>query len=381
MSKPKFDIAIHAPHAAAIYTRNGRDGVGGAELQTFYLARMLAAAGLDVCHIVVDRPDLPDSYEGVRLVRQAMPHHHNIAQYTQSVTDALRRADAKIYVQRTGSYETGIVALWARARRRRFVFASSSLLDVMDGTAHTRTVNRLGASLGMRLADVLVMQTDEQLARLHGRRASRARVIRSFCEVPDSRSAESREAFLWIGGLIDYKDPLAYVELARRLPEARFWMVGTPRDGHADIAAQVAAAAERLPNLELLPSRPRADLLPLYERAVAVVNTSLFEGFPNTFMEGWARGTPALSLRIDPDGIVSRHGLGTVAGADGDRLAAAAVDLWERRDDLETLSQRTYRYVRDEHAPNGVAARWVSLLEEIGSPTPSRLSEPEVMSR
>jgi glycosyltransferase involved in cell wall biosynthesis len=176
-----------------------------------------------------------------------------------------------------------------------------------------------------------------------------------------------RQAFIWLGGLIDYKGPLDYVRLAELVPEARFWMVATRRGSEWDaLADEVSAAADRLPNLELLPPRGREQLFELYDKAIAVVNTSAFEGFPNTFMEGWSSGAAALSLNVDPDGVIERHDLGFAANGDMAALADAASGLWERRLALDDVSATTRRYIAEHHDPAVIGEAWELLVERLG---------------
>ena len=138
--------------------------------------------------------------------------------------------------------------------------------------------------------------------------------------------------------------------------------VGETEDGEvADLLRQ----AEALPNLELLSALPHVALMKLVERAVAVVNTSLTEGMPNVWLEGWARGVPALSLEFDPDGRVARNGLGITAGGDVEVFVAGARELWARRGDHGGFGDAVREYVMDTHGSATVGARWAQALRGI----------------
>ncbi|HEY5320949.1 MAG TPA: glycosyltransferase family 4 protein [Galbitalea sp.] len=376
--KPEADVAIYSPLAAALYVEGGGH-TGGAEIQSFYLARALAADGLRVRHVI--EPELgqrlrEDESLVEPIVLRPEPTARHFARY-RGILSSLRAANARVYIQRSAGYETGVVAAWARLHGRCFVFSSSSEADF---AVDRETARMTGAGLhlrrtiiqyrlGLTLANAVVVQSETQRQRGRQRFGFDARVIRSFAEAT-SGPQEPREAFLWIGGIVDVKDPLAYVDLARCVPEARFWMIATDRDVGRELGAAVRSAAADVPNLELLSPRPRHELPVLYRRAVAVVNTSKMEGFPNTFLEAWSNGTPALSLRVDPDGVIEANDLGAVAGGSIERLADAARERWAGRHEIDP--GRVLSYVRREHDPSVVGPRWAALVEELSARSASR---------
>jgi glycosyltransferase involved in cell wall biosynthesis len=189
-------------------------------------------------------------------------------------------------------------------------------------------------------------------------------LINSIAEPAEQRTG-TPEAFLWIARLVWYKRPLEYVELARSLPNARFRMVGVRvplASGEDDLIDEVERAAAEVPNLELLPPRPRQELLELVDAAVAIVNTADFEGMPNIFLEGWARGVPALALTHDPDGVIESHDLGWFAHGSKEQLTELAHAAWEQRGDQAAVAQRCRAYVQDEHSAAAVGARWQEAL-------------------
>jgi glycosyltransferase involved in cell wall biosynthesis len=377
------DVAIYAPFAAGVYERTHRR-TGGAERQTALLARALSDEGLRVAHIIhrVKDPLAPPNSNLSLVERRMYAGHRRFGTplETSLVWKSLRDADAGVYIFRTGSPMLGIVAAFCRLRRRRLIFASStdsdfSLEALSDAPAHRlRTMLYLA---GLRHTDAVVAQTSTQAgvaqkAFPHLRTAH----IPSFA-APLEAAQRPGQSFLWIGRVVDYKRPLSYIELARALPEARFRMViaTSPLDPHG-FAAEVRRVAATAPNLELLEARPHDEVMKLVGQAVAVVSTSHMEGMPNVFLEGWARGVPALTLEFDPDQIIGDRGLGLAAEGSWDRFVDGARQLWEARDDDSQMAHTSRAYIEEVHGIPVVTRRWMQLLSEIAKLYATRKSRP-----
>lgn len=372
------DVCFYAPwvsqHFATELETGGRvPGIGGAETQVLLLSRALAAQGLDVCIIACDIPgvEIPASHDGVEFVKRPMyatGEKLRRARDVMAMRAAVRASDAKVVVVYCSGYWVGLAGVFSKLSRRRFVFASASVGDFEYRIWLKKRRERVLYRLGVALADTIVVATEEQDDLCRRRFGKTPILINSATELADLNELEP-QAFLWATRTEANKRPLEYLELARSLPDARFWMLtaqGTGRDD-ARLWAEVEKTAAELPNVELLPPRPRPELMKLMERAVAVVSTSEYEGLPNIFMEGWSRGVPALAFSHDPDGIISSYGLGGCAEQRRERFTELARELWDARANHSDSAARCRAYVESNHSLQTVGARWADALHLNGA--------------
>ena len=386
MTKQLRDIVFYTPTATPLLTLAGAGNSGGAENQVVMLARALARRGHAVGIVAFGsarrRSELRSDLDGVEIIEHPLPATRlpivRTLAFYRAAFATLRRHRARVVVQRTAGIHTAVAAVSARLLGARFVYSSAGVHDFDLRVWGSRRWLRWAFSLGVRLADTIVVQTDEQAVLCERRFGRSPIVIRSIAEpvesvelvepvesdAADAAAAVRPEAFLWIGTLIAYKQPLALVELARAVPEAEYWVVGVPvpSEEGRQIMAALVDAARQLPNLTLLAPRPRAELAPLLRRAVAVISTSRTEGMPNVFLEAWSRGVPALALAHDPDGVIERERLGACAHGSPARLTELARTMWERRDDQSEQASRCRSYVVREHDRDLIARRWEGVL-------------------
>ncbi len=368
------EVAIYTTSSATagLYDRShGR--AGGAERQMTLLARALAECGHRVAHIVYPaREQVPLSYPLTLVPRDPYAGGRRIVGgilEARALWRALRAADADVVVLRTASPLVGVAATFCRLRRRSFIFSSSNISDFTVEKMTSR-LNRALYRQGVRLANAVVVQSEDQRALALQAFPSLRRIVQipSFAEVAASSPAgdgQGSGGFLWFGRAVPQKQPLLYVELARSFPEAQFLMIAVPDGRDSRLVEELRDTARELPNLELIDALPHAQLMEMVSRSVAIVNTSTLEGMPNAFLEAWAYGVPVLTLQFDPDEIVARGRLGIAADGSWDRFVAGARTLWESRAEREELSRRVRSHVEAVHSPQAVATRWSELIAEL----------------
>ena len=166
---------------------------------------------------------------------------------------------------------------------------------------------------------------------------------------------------LWVANAKRHKRPHLFLELAARLPQYRFRLVGGPAD-QADerrYFEELQARAKVLPNVEMTGYVPYTDIESMFDGAAIFVNCSVGEGFPNTFMQAWSRGIPTVSF-FDPQTRLDGDAVGIVVDSVG-QMADTVRWLKEDAASWSIASERSCRAFEQTHS----LARVVTLYERL----------------
>lgn len=218
-------------------------------------------------------------------------------------------------------------------------------------------------------ADRIIVQTESQREALRRNFGRDAVLIRNPVAIsagdPQGWLPRAQRKFvLWIGRTDDFnKRPMRFLDLARDCPGLTFVMI----IGRTDETAFRALERARPANLRILANVAAQDIPGHLRSARAFVSTSRFEGFPNTFLQAAVAGVPIVSVGVDPDGMLSRHGCGLVADDEPHALLEAVTRLC--RDDAlaDSLAAACHRYVFERHELGGRIAEFSSCLGDLAA--------------
>jgi glycosyltransferase involved in cell wall biosynthesis len=314
--------------------------VGGAQLQQILIGRELVRRGHDVTFVEYDDGDATDgTVDGIQVATKPRPagspprRAHTAIRGTQRV---LRDVDPDVCYRRVLNFEILPIAWCCSRRQSRFIYGIAHDDEMTDdphmlarGLKHTR-VYRAVNDVALSSAAAVIAQNGTQAE------LARERLATTVHTIPNCYPAATADpvdwaydppVVFWAARVVPIKRPDIVAELAHRLPEVTFVMAGGgDREGlYGDILAQ----SRSLPNLELLGHVPIAEIDRHFAAADLFLNTSDAEGFPNTFLQAWAQGTPVCSLPVDPDQILRRTGIGLVADGSMDRLEEVILKIAE----------------------------------------------------
>lgn len=335
--------------------------IGGAERQQWLLAQALARRGHEVVVASFShRPGAERRLEGVRFVESA-PKAPTLAWPC-----VLARERPDWVYRRCADFYLGYIAPVARLAGARVVYSCAFDSDCVPERALARRRYLWPMfALGLSMADRILIQHEGQRALLPDALRPKAFLVPSVAASPGGTAvpAGGEPYVAWVGLLREPKRPHLVVELARRLPGVRFVVCGPPSDHRTspEYAAAIVPSLRGCPNIDYRGAVPPDEAQRVLAGAAVLLSTSLAEGFPNTLLQAWSAGVPAVSLELDPGGSIRRYGGGRVA-RDVEEAAAAIARYLDDDDERGRDGRLGLEYVRSHHGEDVVVERFLRAL-------------------
>lgn len=357
------------------------DQIGGAERQVQLLAEALRGAGWQTVYISERPKDKPRRESIADLEVLALPQRKKRSAWRNfaALKSAIAQSAADLVYQRMRHPYTGMTARAARSLGKPFVWAAASLADtiqkedlrqashapaLLDKLLHP--LNRYLEDWGILKADAIILQTAEQKQLLEKNYRRTGAVIPNHISISPNISVQRRQPpeILWLSNIKPFKRPELFTELAQRCADldAKFVMAGMCLD--VSVLQRIQQAQHRLNNFAYIgPLEPMASEQRI-AAATLLVNTSLFEGFPNAFQQAWIHGVPTLSLSVDPDRVIQREGLGKCASSLDD-LESSLRQLLRDAAEIERIAKRAREFAQSHYDLKSLLPRYLALFASL----------------
>ena len=357
-------ILFLSSHAHLVLERSATRVSGGAELQIALLARELPSHGIESVLLGGDTGQVDGIFlEGVKI--------RTGGQFHSGATLSMLVSAPRIFEVLAEEKPDWVFLLGWTAWMAAIVTMSGPLqykagficgLD-SEITGDFRRENPLRGSLfewGVAHCDLRYAMTEHQKDLFHARGWSCSMYRNLILPRAFENKGMKKIDFLWVSRCQPVKRPHLFLDLVESLPDYSFEMI-CPRED-VTLWESVARRAALLPQLRFIEKVPYHEIQHHYDQARIFVNTSEWEGWPNSFIQSGQGRTALLSLDVNPDGIFEKFGLGNFAEGDMQKLQSGAKSMMSDSGKLQLMQESCARFVAEMHNNAKETAAFISAI-------------------
>lgn len=168
----------------------------------------------------------------------------------------------------------------------------------------------------------------------------------------DASSFPKKDKIIFLGRIESVKRGWLFCEIAKRMPEYDFYMLGQSFR-EKDKNSKIMGKYQDIPNLHFAGHVDGIEKETFLKEAKILVNTSIHEALPVSFLEALAYGTVLVSNR-NPENLTSKFGIhvGDVLGDGFDKVdlyVNAVKELMTNDKRRKELALSAIKYIRDNH--------------------------------
>jgi glycosyltransferase involved in cell wall biosynthesis len=355
------------------------EDVGGAQLQQILVGKELASRGHDIYFIEYEKEQKQEqTVNDIKIILKPRPSGNELVrgiQALQGTLDVFRRVDPDVCYRRALDFEIVPLSILCRIMSPRFIYGiahDNNLDDVpetlSEGIKSTRLYGRINR-LSISGADAVIAQNEYQYKRAEDRLDTPVHQITN-CYQPKSPEPlpeitnSNPLTVLWVSRFTSFKRPELALDIAAELPHITFIMIGPPAD--EQVFEEVNSRAKELDNVQLEGFVPFSEIDRYFTSADVFLNTSIEEGFPNTFLQSWAYKKPVVSLNVDPNRVFSEHEVGWVLEDSIPTAVDLLDDIADRPEYRAKVGERAYRYFVENHSIDAIVNQYEQVFTSDG---------------
>lgn len=304
--------------------------VGGAEYQSYLIAKELIKNGHDVHYLYLSNGKPIKEKHEIKLQPLKRISHikggfFEIPMYYFRISRLLKKLNPDIIYTRRRSAVSIICAFFARLHNVKSIFhiAHDNDLAKYKFKIFSKNILKLPEQViffkfAIFLFNKIISQTHYQSEHLYQNYRLYSYLIpnghpKSTCTT--THDNDKQVIIMWVANMRPIKQPELFLKLAIKIGNKdgnTFLMIGRPPGGLKQKA--FIEKINRIPNISYLGEIHNDKVNEYLCKAHIFVNTSLAEGFSNTFIQSWMRKVPVVSLNVDPDNIIKNEGIGFHSG-------------------------------------------------------------------
>ena len=267
-----------------------------------------------------------------------------------------RKINADIYIQSGAGILTFETALYCRLFGKKFIYRLSHDRDATGEYVRKNGIFGKLFKWALYWASIIVAQSEFQERSLKQTFNFKSQIIKNVFSITHLREERERNLILWVARALPWKQPEIFLKLARDFPNEKFLMIMQKQND--DFRDSIRKEKKTIPNLEIIELVPPDKIGEYFLKAKIFVNTSLEEGFPNTFLQAANARTPILSFIVNPDNFLNLYHCGFSAEGNYGKLVLRFRELIENQALRDQLGKNAFLYLQKNHNILNVVKDW-----------------------
>lgn len=336
---------------------------GGTEIQCKYIADYLTNLGYEVHYLFLHSENLYSKENNIylhTLIREDNIYEKIFGEliYWFKVSKKLKKISPDIIYHRNLSNFALPVITYCKNNNCKSILHLAHINDVagIKSLFRRNIISSLFGYIGkkriLKKFNYIIAQAEYQSKLLNKTYKREADLILPNVHPKPSGKKDKKETLqiLWIANLKNWKKPEEFIRLAERcrsITDARFIMIG--RDPQNEWSADLKEFINRTSNLEYKGELPIENVNQVLLESHIFINTSKYEGFPNTFIQAWMRKVPVVSLNVDPDDVLKINRIGFHSKS-FERMVEDVKMLINNKSLREDIGNRSQKYAFVNHS-------------------------------
>lgn len=351
----KIKVCFVQAFTYAVFNPSSTAKIGGAEVDLYNIANeLIKDTRFEIYFLVADFGQKSlEKYNNIKVIK-GHSQKKNLKNYILSFFKfykKLAQINADIYITANLSKYVGFTNFYCRLHNKIHIHRTEHQHQVDKTYLLKKIIKGSGRYiffyLGFKNVDYVVVQNEEDRETLKRTFDFPSTVIRNSYPIEKLGSQKKRNFILWIARGKRWKQPEVFIDLAKEFPNEKFIMI-MPVADDKKYFENVNKMANSVNSVDFIPGVPFSEVDDYYKNAKIFVNTSLAEGFPNSFNQAMNVSTPILSLNINPDDFIGKNQVGLFCNNNfntlKENLNRVLTDqvLWKK------LSENAYNYAYNE---------------------------------
>lgn len=364
----KTKVCFFSPASYPFFIKESKINHGGAELQMFLLAEYISKQKKHKTCFFIGNYGKKPKHKDINLIStikniQKENFFSKIFNGLRYLLQLIKEKPDIIFCTNANAF-VGINSFYAKIFKKKSIFRTSHQIDVDKTYIKQNGLSGKIYKYGLKNAHIVVTQNESHKKLLKKNHNIDAKVLKNAFIIKKITKKNSNYVF-WVGRFEKWKQPELFLKIAKHFPNNKFVMVCPYTKSRKKEWEVLKQKVSVISNLQLIEKIAFNKIQTFFNNASLFINTSEYEGFPNTFLQAAQGKTPIISLNVNPDDFITKYNCGIFANGNFNNLLKSTEVLIKNKTQQAKMGENLYAYLKSNHDINVIGKQFNKIIENI----------------